>query len=81
MDSTNSGAFSIWDIGNTFQFIKDNCLQMLLIILVFAIIYAVDHITNLNTILYAMPSLNTNLHEKQTNKPIKITGHNKKSKQ
>ena len=77
MDSTNSGAFSIWDIGSLFQFVKDNGLQMLLIILVFAIIYAVDHITNLNTILYAMPALNTNSPQKQT----KTTGHRKKSKQ
>jgi ABC-type uncharacterized transport system permease subunit len=59
MDSTNSSALSNWDIQSTFQFVKDNSLQMLLIILVFAIIYAVDHITNLNTILYAAPVLNT----------------------
>ena len=77
MDSTNSSAFSNWDIESIIQFLKDNSLQMLLIILVFAIIYAVDHITNLNTILYAMPALNTISHEK----PTKTTGHRKKSKQ
>jgi hypothetical protein len=59
MDSTNSGEFSNWDIGTIFQFVKDNGLQMLLIILVFAIIYVVDRITNINTILYAAPVLNT----------------------
>lgn len=77
MDSTNSAAVSTWDIESIFQFVKDNILQMLLIILVFAIIYAVDHITNLNTILYAMPSLNTISPQK----PPKTTGHRKKSKQ
>jgi len=76
MDSTNSGAFSNWNIESTFQFLKDNTIQMLLIILVFAIIYAVDHITNLNTILYAMPMLNAISPQK----PPKPTGERKRSK-
>jgi hypothetical protein len=80
MDSTNSSAFSNWDIESIIQFLKDNILQVLLIILVFAIIYAVDHITNLNTILYAMPVLNIISHEKQTNKLPKLKEARKKSK-
>jgi hypothetical protein len=76
MDSISSSTFSIWNIESIFQFAKDNILQLLLIILVFAIIYAVDHITNINAILYAMPSLNAIAPQK----PAKTTGERKRSK-
>jgi hypothetical protein len=71
MDNATHNEFSNWDIGTIFQFVKDNGLQILLIILVFAIIYVVDHITNINTILYAAPVLNAISPQKPASKRSK----------
>jgi len=64
MDYANSDEVSNWTPETVFQFIKENILQFLLLFLVFVIIYAVDHITNINTILYAAPLSNTILEQK-----------------
>lgn len=64
MDYTNSDEVSNWTPETVFQFIKENILQFLLLLLVFVIIYAVDHITNINTILYAAPLSNAILEQK-----------------
>jgi len=55
MDNIINDDFSNWNIETIVHFIKNNIFQLLLLILVFVIIYVVDHITNLNAILYAMP--------------------------
>jgi hypothetical protein len=44
--------FSIWDILNT----KDNFIKFLLLLLVPVIIYIVDHISNINAIIFSFPS-------------------------
>ena len=64
MDYTNSDEVSNWTPETVFQFIKENILQFLLLLLVFIIIYVVDHITNINAILYAAPMSNTILQQK-----------------
>ena len=64
MENTNYDEFPSWNPETVFQFVKENILQFLLLLLVFVIIYVVDHITNLNTILYAAPISNTILHQK-----------------
>ena len=72
MENTNYDDFSTWDTETVIQFVKENILQFLLLLLVFVIIYAVDHITNLNTMLYAAaPLSNTILQKKPTNKKSK----------
>ncbi len=51
---------SIYDFNSIINYIKNNIIQILLLILVFFIIYTVDYISNINTILMApitmMPS-------------------------
>jgi hypothetical protein len=64
MDYTNNDEVSNWTPETVFQFVKENILQLLLLLLVFVIIYAVDHITNINTMLYAVPMSNTILQQK-----------------
>ena len=48
--------FNIYDINSILGFIKENCLQIFLLILVFIIIYVVDYISNINTMIFSMPS-------------------------
>ena len=45
-----------WDVNVIINYIKDNYIQILLLISVFVIIYIVDHISNINAILYSLPS-------------------------
>jgi hypothetical protein len=49
---------SDWKISNIYEIIKENVASFLLLFVVFGIIYVVDHISNINTILYAMPVMN-----------------------
>jgi hypothetical protein len=44
--------FSIWDIFYT----KDNFIKFLLLLSVPVIIYIVDHISNINSIIFSFPS-------------------------
>jgi hypothetical protein len=37
------------------SYIKDNIIQIIMFFSVFVIIYLVDHISNINTILFSMP--------------------------
>jgi hypothetical protein len=47
---------SIWNINSIIEYTKENVIQIFLLILVFIIIYVVDHISNLNAVIFAMPS-------------------------
>ena len=42
---------SIYDFNSIINYIKNNYIQLLLLILVFCIIYTVDYISNINTML------------------------------
>ena len=55
MDNITPNKFSVWDIETIIHFVKDNIPQLLLVLLVFVIIYIVDHLAKINAILYAMP--------------------------
>ena len=46
--------FSFYNINSILYFVKNNVIQIFLFLLVFVIIYMVDHISNINTILMAM---------------------------
>jgi hypothetical protein len=46
--------FSFYNIHSLIDFVKNNVTQILLLLLVFVIIYIVDHISNINTFLMAM---------------------------
>jgi len=66
---------SDWDVKSIINFIKDNYIQILLFISVFIIIYIVDYISNINAILYSLPTAIPG----QTHQ-VKITKKNKNSK-
>lgn len=53
MDKYNNEEFTFW---NALNYIKDNYVQFLLLLLVFTIIYIVDHISNINAMIITMPS-------------------------
>ena len=46
--------FSILNLNSVMNFIKNNIIQLLLLVFVFVIIYAVDRITHFNNILVAI---------------------------
>ena len=48
---------SIYDFNSIINYIKDHFIQILLLIVVFCIIYTVDYISNINTILMAQASM------------------------
>jgi hypothetical protein len=47
---------SIWDINTIIDFIKNNYIQILMFLSVFVIIYIVDYISNINAVLFGLPS-------------------------
>ncbi len=50
---------SEWNISNIMEIIRENVASFLLLFVVFGIIYGVDYISNINTILYAVsPAIN-----------------------
>jgi hypothetical protein len=71
---------SNWNIYKIINYIKVNYIQFLLLILVGIIVYVIDHISNINAVLFGMPSslpgINTQV------KPVQIIKQekNKKSK-
>ena len=48
--------FNINDIHSIMNFIKKNYIQLFLLLLVPIIIYIVDHISNINAVLFGLPS-------------------------
>ena len=55
MDSFNESGSIFLDIKNTITYVIENRDKFLLLLFVFVIIYFVDYITHINTILYAAP--------------------------
>lgn len=47
---------SIWNMNSILAYIKDNFIQILMLLSVFLIIYGVDYISNLNSMIFSMPS-------------------------
>ena len=50
------GDFSFFNYNSIINFLQNNYIQIGMLILVFIIIYIVDHISNINAILYGIPS-------------------------
>ena len=48
--------YPIWNLNSFINYTKDHFIQILLLIFVFIIIYIVDHISNINALLYGIPS-------------------------
>ena len=48
--------FSFWNINSITNFIKENFIQILMLMSVFVIIYLVDYIAFINSSLYGLPS-------------------------
>jgi hypothetical protein len=69
------GDINNWNIYTIIKYVKVHFVQFLLLLLVFIIIYVVDHISNINAMIFAMPSaipaLSTPAASKNTI-PIKI---------
>jgi hypothetical protein len=55
MDNSENEHFS-WDINTIIDFIKNNYIQLLMILSVFVIIYVVDYISNINAVFFGIPS-------------------------
>jgi hypothetical protein len=53
---TYEDELSIWNMNSIFTYIKDNFIQILMLLSVFIIIYVVDHISNINSVIFSMPS-------------------------
>ena len=74
---------SIYDFNSIINYIKNNFIQILLLLLVFFIIYLVDQISNINAMIMApismIPGIPQQLQQHKQ-QPIKIPKENKRSK-
>lgn len=59
--------FSFWNFNSVVNFYKDKYLQIFLFFSIFVIIYVVDYISNMNAMIFAMPSVIPG----KTGKPVK----------
>ena len=71
---------SIYDFNSIINYIKNNYIQILLLFLVFLIIYAVDYISNINTMLMAPVAMMTSKPPQPQPHHIKIQKGRKMSK-
>lgn len=69
--------FSIYNFNSIINYIKDNFVQILLLILVFFIIFIVDYIANINTIIISQMNI---IPQQQTQNNVKIIKRRKMSK-
>lgn len=70
MDDTED-ELSIWNIHSIFRFIIEHYIQFLLLLLVPLIIYIVDHISNINSMIFGLPSAIPGLSTQQQQQHIK----------
>lgn len=56
--------FSFYNMNSIIDFVKNNMIQIFLFIMVFIIIYIVDQISNINTMLLAMQQQAETQYEK-----------------
>ena len=55
-DNEFSGSIFEWETNKIINYIRVHYVQFLLLICVFIIIYVVDHVSNINAMIFAMPS-------------------------
>ena len=63
---------SIYDFNSIINYIKNNFIQILLLLLVFFIIYLVDQISNINTMIMTPISMIPGIPQQTKNPPIKM---------
>jgi hypothetical protein len=63
---------SIWDINSILNYIKNHFIQFFLLILVFVIIYIVDHISNVNAMIFSSPSAIPGISAQQSKTQINL---------
>lgn len=80
----NTNELSIWNINSIIDFIKKNFVQILLLILVFVIIYIVDHISNINAAIFGVqqvvPGIANPTQHPSSQIKLSIKGKKNKSK-
>jgi hypothetical protein len=62
---------SLWNFQSIFQYIIEHYIQFLLLLLVPVIIYIVDHISNINSMIFGLPSAIPGLSTQQQHQHIK----------
>ena len=77
MRNNADNELSIWNINSIINYIKDYYIQLLLLLLVPIIIYIVDYVSNINAILFGIPSAIPGLSGQQQKKNIKNLGRKK----
>jgi hypothetical protein len=68
MDASDD-ELSIWNMNSIVTYMKDNFIQILMLLSVFVIIYVVDHISNINSAVFSMPSAIPGLPSLQNKQP------------
>jgi len=63
--------FSVWDFNSIIQYVKQHYIQLLLLLLVPIIIYTIDHISNINAMIFGLPSAVPGLPSQNNKLPIK----------
>lgn len=69
MDNSENDS-SIWEIKTIVDFIQNNYIQILMFLSVFVIIYLVDYISNINAVLFSLPTAVPGLSKIQPNKNV-----------
>ena len=80
MENPEDEELSIYNINSIIYFIKNNFIQLLLLILVFVIIYIIDYISNINAMIFAMPSPIPGFASSQPKIQLKMPKRNKGNK-
>jgi len=70
-DNYEEDDFSFYNINSITIFLKNNVIQICLFIMVFIIIYIVDHISNINTMLLAIQQQQIALQNEKNMKKYK----------
>ena len=52
----NTEEYSFADISSILNFVKNHYVQIFMLLLVFIIIFIVDHISNINAVIFGIPS-------------------------
>jgi len=80
MDHTEEKHPNDWDFFDYLVYIKNNYYKFLLLLLAVIIIIIVDHITNINALIFTMPSAVQIPGQTNTSSSIKLNKKMKKKK-
>lgn len=71
--------FQYWNVEYIINYIKNHYIQFLLLIIVCVIVYVIDHISNINAVIYGAPQIIPGVNNKPNEKmPIKKRNKSKK---